>query len=140
MLSGFLISGCAARLQDKPVYQQSGLALEGYDSVAYFRQGRAVMGAKQHSTHWKNADWYFSSAENLKRFQADPEKYAPQYGGYCAYAMSYGLVVNSDPEAFHIDNGRLYLNYSKSVRAKWLKNHKQYIFEADANWQAIEEK
>ncbi len=134
ILAGYFMTGCAGRLQSKPVYQQSGLALEGYDPVAYFLQGKAVVGDKQFATHWNDTKWHFSNQKNLTLFQANQEQYAPQYGGYCAYAMSYGLVVNSDPEAFYIENERLYLNYSKSVRKKWLRNYRQYISEANANW------
>lgn len=106
-------------------------AIYGYDTVAYFTQDKAVKGSEDFMTTWRGAEWYFSSKEHMDLFVADPIKYAPQYGGYCAYAMSDGRLVGVDEEAFTILDGKLYLNYSKSVMKEWRTNTGQFIQEAD---------
>jgi len=113
------------------------VAVEGADVVAYFTQGRHVEGTWEHSHLWNGADWRFSSAENLRLFAENPEKYAPRYGGYCAYAVAQGSLASIDPEAWSIVEGRLYLNYSKSVRETWLKDVQGYIKQADRNWPGV---
>lgn len=105
-------------------------AIYGYDTVAYFTQDKAVKGSKEFMTEWMGAEWYFSSQEHLDLFVGSPEKYAPQFGGYCAYAMSDGRLVGVDEEAFTILDGKLYLNYSKSVMKEWRTNTEQFIPEA----------
>lgn len=112
----------------------SNKAVSGYDTVAYFTEGKPVKGTDEHTTKWKGATWHFSSAENLKLFTDNPEKYAPQYGGYCAFALAKNDTVSSDPEAWDITDGKLYLNYSKSVQERWLEDKANYINEANANW------
>ncbi|QHJ11991.1 hypothetical protein FX988_02232 [Paraglaciecola mesophila] len=110
-------------------------AIYGYDTVAYFTQNKAVKGSQNYTTTWRGADWFFSSQAHLDLFQSEPEKYAPQYGGYCAYAMATGDFVGIDEEAFVIEDGKLYLNYSASVQEKWLANKAQYIEQADTEYQ-----
>lgn len=107
-------------------------AIYGYDTVAYFTQNKAVKGDKKITFEWRGAEWHFSSEEHRDMFVANPEKYAPQYGGYCAYAMSDGRLVGIDEDAFTIHEGKLYLNYSKSVMKEWRSNMAQFIQEADA--------
>ena len=114
------------------------LAVDGYDAVAYFTAGRAVKGRKQISHEWRDARWRFASEENLSEFKSSPEKYAPQYGGYCAYAMADNRKVDIDPDAFTVSDGELYLNYSKKVRVVWLENQERYIREADQNWSKLQ--
>lgn len=106
-------------------------AIYGYDTVAYFTQDKAVKGNKDFMTVWRGAEWFFSSQQHLDLFTGDPEKYAPQYGGYCAYAMSDGRLVGVDEEAFTILDGKLYLNYSKSVMRDWRKDTARYIPQAN---------
>jgi len=106
-------------------------AIYGYDTVAYFTEGKPVKGNKKFKTEWRGAEWFFSSEEHMKMFKGDPIKYAPQYGGYCAYAMSDGRLVGIDEEAFTIRDGKLYLNYSKSVMKEWRSNSAQFIEEAN---------
>lgn len=128
----------AARAQSKPeVYTTSEVAINGYDAVAYFTDNRAVAGLPQHRVEWKGTTWRFSNAGNKARFAADPELYAPQYGGYCAYAVSQGYTAPTDPDAFSIRNGKLYLNYSLGVRTRWLGNPEGHITAADANWPGV---
>lgn len=112
-------------------------AIEGYDPVAYFTQGKAVKGQKSISHEWKGATWFFASEENKARFVAEPEKYAPQYGGYCAYAVSQGSTAGIDPEAFAIVDGKLYLNYNRKIQQQWEGHREKFIRDADANWPTI---
>ncbi len=116
------------------VFSTNAGAIRGYDTVAYFAENRAVKGDKMYSQTWNGADWYFASKENLQLFREDPKRYAPQYGGYCAYAMSKGSYASTDPEAWTIYEDKLYLNYSKSVRNTWTKNKPLYIERANRNW------
>lgn len=110
------------------------LAIEGYDPVAYFTKNKAVEGKKQHELEWMGATWRFSSAEHLALFKENPEKYAPQYGGYCAYAVSQNTTAGIEPDLFTIHQGKLYLNYNRSINRKWLEKRDQYITDADNNW------
>lgn len=110
------------------------LAIEGYDPVAYFTENRAVEGKAKFEYQWMDANWRFSSKENLQAFKHNPEKYAPAYGGYCAYAVSQNDTASIEPELFTIHEGRLYLNYSKSINQKWLSNRDGYIADADRYW------
>lgn len=107
-------------------------AISGYDTVAYFSQQKPVKGSKKFQFNWRGANWRFANQENLQAFKADPQKYAPQYGGWCAYAMSdRGRTVRIDPDAWYIHQGKLYLNYSKSVQKAWLETRDSNIAEAD---------
>ncbi|MFC3122898.1 YHS domain-containing (seleno)protein [Agaribacter flavus] len=112
----------------------NNFAIYGYDTVAYFTENKAVKGNKKITTEWRGAEWHFSSEENKALFVASPEKYAPQYGGHCAYAMSRGKFVGIDEDAFTIRDGKLYLNYSKSVREDWLEDPEGYIQKADIEY------
>ncbi len=122
-----------------PVYTStfSNNAIKGYDTVAYFTQGKPVEGDKRYSTEYKQAKWLFSSQENLDLFVSDPEKYTPQYGGYCAYAVSQNTTASIKPELFTIYDGKLYLNYNNSINEKWSANKENFIKEADANWSGL---
>lgn len=121
-----------------PVYSDFfGHAIQGYDPVAYFTQSKPVEGDSQYQYEWNGAKWRFANDENLQAFKANPEQYAPQYGGYCAWAVSQGYTAKVDPEAWTIDNGKLYLNYNRSVRDKWLKDTQGNIAKADRNWPTL---
>lgn len=124
-----------AAAQKAPIYSSFlGAAIQGYDPVAYFTEGRPVEGSRQFTHQWNGATWRFASAANRDRFAASPEKYAPQYGGYCAYGVAHGYTVKIDPQAWSVVDGRLYLNYSPAVQADWKKDVPGYIRRADANW------
>ncbi len=126
---------------EDPIYSSFfGGAIDGYDAVAYFTEAKAVKGSKKITYEYQGAKWRFASEENKKLFIENPEKYIPEYGGYCAYAMSDNRFVSIDGEAWHIESGKLYLNYSKSVQGHWLKEKDKFIQEADANWQAYWQK
>jgi len=125
-----------------PVYTGivEGVAVGGYDPIAYFTEGKPVEGNKDLTTVYEGATWRFASAANRGAFQADPAMYAPQYGGYCAYAVSKGSTAKGDPQAWTIHNGKLYLNYDKRVRATWAKDIPGNVKKGDANWPAVLEK
>lgn len=135
-----LVSSVAQAI--KPVYSggRERAAVRGYDVVAYFTENAPVKGVKEHTVEHQGATWWFSTAENKEKFVADPAKYMPEYGGYCAYAVARKSTASSKPEYFTIHNGKLYLNYSKSVYKKWLKDPDGYITSADENWPALLEK
>lgn len=114
--------------------KKNNLAVSGYDTVAYFNAGAPAKGFEEFSTEYNGATWFFSSQENLDLFTANPGKYAPEYGGYCAYATAKGKLVKADPEAWNITDGKLYLNYNKKVREKWLKDKENYISIANQNF------
>ncbi len=120
----------------EPIYTSffSDQAIKGYDTVAYFTENKPVKGSEEYSFEYKGATWLFSSADNLALFKQNPEKYEPQYGGYCAYAVSQNTTASIKPELFTIHEGKLYLNYSKSVNDKWLKDKESFIVDADKNW------
>lgn len=117
-----------------------GLALRGFDAVAYFAAESAVKGDARYEYAWNGAKWLFSSEENMKKFQADPAAYAPQFGGYCSYAVSEGYTADADPEAWKIVDGKLYLNYNKQVREKWQENEAERIQKGTLNWQEFQKK
>tara|TARA_B100000749_G_scaffold280455_1_gene276746 strand:- start:185223 stop:185660 length:438 start_codon:yes stop_codon:yes gene_type:complete len=115
----------------------SGVAIDGYDVVAYHTEEAAIAGKDEFKATYKNATWKFSSEDNRKLFLENPEHYLPQYGGYCAYAVSKGSTADIDPTIFALVNGKLYLNYNKSVGEKWEKNKEKYIPLADKNWKQM---
>ena len=126
-----------------PVYTGivKGVAVGGFDPVAYFTDGKPVKGTKDLLTEYEGATWRFASAANRDAFQADPAtKYAPQYGGYCAWAVSQGYTAKGDPQAWTVHDGKLYLNYNKKVRATWAKDIPGNVKKGDANWPAVLEK
>lgn len=118
-------------------YSRDGAVIGGYDVVAYFREGQAVKGRAEYALMWKGATWHFSSAENRDHFEMNPKAYAPQFGGYCAYAVSRGYTASGEPEAWKIVDGKLYLNYSKSVRRLWQQDVPGNITKATANWPGV---
>jgi len=113
---------------------KDGLAIKGYDPVAYVTEGAAARGKPEFTHAWMGATYRFASAENRDRFAADPERYAPRFGGYCSWAVSRGYTADIDPEAWTIQDGRLYLNYSRSVREKWLEDVAGNITKGNENW------
>lgn len=112
-------------------------AIRGYDPVTYFTVGEPTPGKDKYSTRWQGAIYKFSRAENLALFKSDPAQYAPQYGGYCAYAVSKGATASTEPEAWTIVNGKLYLNFSLSVQKRWRKDIPGHIKAADNNWPGV---
>ena len=122
------------------VFVKSGIAINGYDPVAYFKEGKPVIGNEKFSFKWKDANWLFSNQENLDSFKLNPLKFAPQYGGYCAYGMSEGHKASTEPDAWTIVNGKLYLNYNTKVKEVWKKDQSKRIEDADKNWGELKDK
>lgn len=119
------------------IFASDGIAINGYDPVAYFTQGKPVQGSAEHAVDWNGSTWHFSSAENRAKFEMNADGYAPQYGGYCAYAVSQGYTAKTVPEAWTVQDGKLYLNFSTGVRRRWLRNVDVHIKAADANWPSV---
>jgi YHS domain-containing protein len=133
------LSARPAAAAEKPVSTGwfSDLAVSGHDPVAYFEEGRPVEGSRSFEHKWNGATWRFASARNRDAFAAAPERYAPQYGGYCAWAIAQGYTASADPKQWTIVDGRLYLNYDAEVNAKWKKDVPGFIASADRHWPRI---
>lgn len=135
-----VIAGASAAAQQPvgPVNTDATrLALHGFDSVAYFTQNKAVKGSPNFQFEWNGAVWRFASAANRDAFATRPETYAPQFGGYCAWAVSRNYTADVDAEAFTIANGKLYLNYSKLVQLRWQLDRLGNIAKGEANWPKV---
>jgi len=127
-------AGVCSQTTTKAVYATRAGAIKGYDPVAYFVQKKPVRGESDITHDWQGATWHFASVENRDLFKQHPEKYAPQYGGWCAYGWAQGYPAKIEPEAWSIVEGKLYLNYSKSIQGDWEKKQAEFIKVADKNW------
>jgi len=138
MISVAAFAQDATGIRKKHLNLSDGIAIKGYDPVAYFTKNKAVKGSKTYAVVHQGISYYFSSAENKTAFMANPSKYEPEYGGWCAYAMGEkGEKVNVDPETFKILNGKLYLFYNKyfnNTLTDWNKDEVNLKKRADANW------
>jgi len=136
----FTVMGAASAHADGTVNTGyfGGVAIMGYDPVAYFTDGKAVKGSDKFSYDWLGTPWHFASDEHRKMFMSQPVKYAPQYGGYCAGEVTFGSVtINIDPDAFKIIDGKLYLIYDKPD-AEYIAAHaNDFLPKAEANWPAV---
>lgn len=131
----FLVFSACAQKSDKPlIFSNKSGAIKGYDPVAYFSKAQAVKGKEDIIYEWQGATWHFENETNKDVFVKNPEKYTPQYGGYCAYGLAKGYKVKIEPDVWVIENGKLYLNYDKSVQKDWDKDRKGYIEKANQNW------
>lgn len=126
-----------AQAQEVQYFAENGLAIRGTDPVAYFTQGKPVQGSASFEYVWNNVTWRFVNAEHREKFIANPEQYAPQYGGFCAWAVSQGYTASIVPEAWRIVDGKLYLNFSLRVQRRWERNISENIAKADANWPGV---
>ncbi|WP_083347684.1 YHS domain-containing (seleno)protein [Ruegeria halocynthiae] len=115
-------------------YADNGMAISGYDAVSYFKAGTPILGQPDIALMWKGATWRFASEENRDRFERNPRAFAPQFGGYCAYAMAKGRLSSTDPQAWQIVDGRLYLTHSEAIERIWEKNASRNIREAEEHW------
>jgi YHS domain-containing protein len=114
--------------------------ISGYDPVAYFTTGKPTRGSGYHVAEYQGVTYAFASTEHKSMFEANPEKYVPAYGGYCAYGVAVGKKFVSDPEAWKIVQGRLYLNLDRDIQSKWVKDIPGYIKKSEANWEKIKDK
>ena len=118
-------------------YKPKGIAIRGFDTVAYFTESKPVRGKESLATQWNGATWLFSKQEHLDLFAANPEQYAPQYGGYCAYGVAIDNLVKIEGDLWDIVDGKLYLNYNKNFQEKWRANIPHYIEAADAKFEGL---
>lgn len=119
------------------VFVENGVAIRGADPVAYFTESAYVPGSEEFAYEWDGATWYFASAENQALFAESPELYAPEYGGFCAWAVSQGYTAPVDPTAWKIVDNKLYLNYDKRIQARWERDISGHIAQADQNWPGV---
>ena len=141
-LAALILQHDIVRAQQAPKPQiftefRSKLALDGYDPVAYFKTGKAQKGNPAHAVRWVGADWHFASAENKAAFEASPQAFAPQYGGYCAWAVSEGYTAKGDPNIWRIVDNKLYLNYNASVQKGWETDIPGRVARGDQNWPIV---
>jgi len=132
-----VFSAVHAFAQQSEIFVSGGKAIKGYDPVAFFTQSKAVKGADSLSYSWKNATWLFASKEDLDAFKANPEKYAPQYGGYCAYGTAQGHKAPTQTDTWTVANDKLYFNYNAKVKELWTKDQADFIKTADQKWPEI---
>jgi hypothetical protein len=134
-----LMAGVTRAQAAEPVFTGlvKGVAVGGYDPVAYFTEKKPVAGSKDITLEHQGVMWRFASIANRDAFKADPDKYAPQYGGYCAWAVSQNYTAKGDPNAWTISNGKLYLNYNKSVQSTWEKDIPGNVTKGDTNWPGV---
>ena len=118
-------------------FERNGFALGGYDPVSYFKNGEPQKGTEAIRTTHRGSIFLFASNSNREEFLAQPEKFSPQFNGFCAYGVAGGYKAKTEPEAFTVLNGKLYLNYDLSVQKKWLKDTKSYIEKGDKNWPSV---
>jgi hypothetical protein len=123
--------------EEPAVFAKGGIAIAGYDVVVYFTENRAVQGSMENALMWHGATWLFVSEETMQAFEMNPKGYAPQYGGYCAYAVAQGETEPSDPEVFTVLGGKLYLNNSPRLRDVWSSEASANISIADQNWPGV---
>ncbi len=135
-LAGFYAASPAAAAKPE-IFAPGGKAIRGYDPVAYFTQGKPVAGKPDFTHEWKGATWYFASAANRDRFRQNPERWAPQYGGYCAYGVAQGYAVKIEVDQWSVVDGKLYLNYNRSVQRTWKQDIPGYVRTADKNWPGV---
>ena len=119
---------------------EDNLSVRGFDTVAFFTAKKLTEGKAEFSWTWRGAKWYFSSAENLDLFKQNPEKYAPQFGGYCSYAVAHGYTADGDPGTWKIAGGKLYLNYNQKAKELWEKEQEKSIKDGEKNWQEFQTK
>ena len=119
------------------IFTEESIAIRGADVVAYFTESRYVSGSADYTHEWANATWHFSSPENRDLFAANPEQYAPQYGGFCAWAVAEGYTASVDPNAWEIVDGKLYLNYDARIQRRWQRDIPGNIARANENWPAV---
>ena len=131
----FFLTSCSEK--KTAVFTTENGAIDGYDAVAFFTDSAAVKGDKTLSTDWNGATWCFSSQEHLDAFKASPEKYAPQYGGYCAYGTADGHLSPTETDTWTVRDGKLYFNYNQKVKNRWMQDQDRYIIEADKNWPGL---
>lgn len=128
-----------AKAQKSEIFAPGGKAIKGYDPVAFFTESKPVKGTDSLSYQWKEATWLFASRKNLEAFKSDPDKYAPQYGGYCAYGLSQGHKAPTQTDTWTVVNDKLYFNYNSKVKELWVKDQPSLIKTADEKWPSLKD-
>lgn len=137
-LAGGALASQAARADGVVNIDKSGVAIQGYDPVAYFTDGAATPGSAAHAAEWQGAVWHFASAANRDAFVASPERYAPQYGGWCAFGATKGYAAETDPgNAWTVRDGKLYLNWDAAVKQEWSQDVPGNLQKSEANWPVL---
>ncbi|WP_306119585.1 MULTISPECIES: YHS domain-containing (seleno)protein [unclassified Roseitalea] len=134
---GAALIGASGRARAGRLNLQGGVAIKGHDPVAYFTQGAPVKGDPAITASHDGAVYHFASTANRDAFVADPARYAPQYGGFCAYAVANGYTADIDPRAFTVHDDKLYLNVSRRIRSRWERDIPGNVAKGDANWPAL---
>ena len=137
--AALLLATHAAFAQKSEIFAPKGKAIKGYDVVAFFKDAKPVEGADSLTYHYKDADWLFASRANLEAFKAAPDKYVPQYGGYCAFGTSEGHKAPTEAETWTIVDKKLYFNYNMKVKNNWSKKREELIEKADTQWPLIKD-
>jgi len=132
-----LFSALSPALLAGEFYEKDGAAIKGFDPVAYFKEGKPHEGSKDITATYKGSVFRFATVDNRATFEKDPEKYAPQYNGFCAFGVSKGVKAKIEPDQFAIVDDKLYLNYDKDIATKWNKDKSKLITKANANWQTV---
>jgi hypothetical protein len=127
----------AAFAATPPVYAEGGIAIDGTDPTGYFTKAAPVAGDPAVTLDWQGATWRFASAETRAMFEGDPDRYAPQFGGYCAWAVAEGYTAPTVPEAWKIVDGKLYLNFSRRIQRRWERDIPGNIARGEANWPGV---
>lgn len=133
----FISTISIVQAQKSPVYAPNGVALGGYDPVAFFTQSKPVKGSASYSYNWEGVNWLFTDKSDLEKFKAEPMKFAPQYGGYCAYGTSQGHKAPTQADTWTIVNNKLYFNYNSKVKDIWTKNQSALIDSANRKWSTV---
>jgi YHS domain-containing protein len=134
----FFLAACSSTHKEgAEIFQKEGAAINGYDPVAFFKENKPAKGSASISLKWKGAQWQFASQANLDSFKAAPEKYAPQYGGYCAFGTAGGYKAPTEVDTWTVLDGKLYFNYNQEVKKAWDKERPRFIKQADVNWAKI---
>lgn len=136
--AAFTVSSLAFAVENNINVNDNDLAIHGYDPVSYFTQSKATKGNSNYSATFEGAIYHFSTKANRDKFKSDPEKFAPQFGGYCAMGVALNQKFDVDPAAWYIENGKLYLNLNKTVQNKWMEDVSGHIATADRTWNGIE--
>lgn len=134
-----IFAGIQTNAQTGTIYTTKNGAIDGYDPVAFFIESKPVKGTKQFSYSWEGADWYFSSQANMQAFKKDPDRFAPQFGGYCAFGIADGEGHKAPTlaETWSIVEGKLFLNYNLKVKSLWIKNRDEFIKKGEENWEKV---
>ena len=135
-LAAAMLLACAPAIAGD-YFEKDGVAIRGYDPVAYFTQSKPVRGSPAHKAEFRGSTFHFASQANRDAFAADPAKYAPQYNGYCAFGVAGGYKAAIDPAAFTVVDNKLYLNYNAAVQKQWRADVPGFVAKADRSWPAV---